>query len=472
MEYSEYLNEKLSKKINTITLLFAIFSLGVCFINFFDADGDVKWLILLPVVHLFGELLLIMIQSRYGNNLVHSLLFAFYTIQYQLYPLFTFSTGSLHLNGYSNSINGKIADAVFLQCIVLVFVTFYCLASKKYVPQLDSLESEDDIFFSKSAKRWIAFLIFASILLIARYPQFLLKFRLIFYSDINSYYSFLDASRTVRSSMPIVIYQFGLWMLQITKLLVTYYVVISLWRMSKGKNQLFYIVLSTMVVGLLCIITTEDKAATVFCSIAVILLMMRLYPRYIKTIIGFSAGALTIFIIGGFIVAPFLNSGSIDGLAYKLNAYFQGTVNVAGGLLMERHEMFRSFTGDIFRSIPMINHFFVDYPMSYIEFNQAIGYDTVYNSQIIPIIVQGNYYFGIFGAVGYPILLISFAKKRFVKMIGASGSFEFFMYAMLFVFSFLGLFLYDLALTFSQIMNYCFPVFCVYLISTRRRKYR
>lgn len=469
MEYSIYLNKKLANRINAILLIISGLVLCICFVNIFEIENQLRWLILLPITHFICVLLLNILQKNINTNLFNSLLFGFYLVQYQLYPLFMFCTGSVDLSRYSGNLYNKIPSAVLLQCVVLMFVWFYSVLSNNKISNFDILEPKDDYFVSKRSKRLIVFLIIASIGLIIVYPQFLLKYRLIFYSDSNSYYSYLDASHSVKGSMPVFVYQFGLWMLQITKVLLVYYIVVFLWRKSRGKNQLIYILISTGVLTLSCIITTEDKAVTVFCALAVLLLMMRLYPAYIKTIIWFSTIFFMLFILGIFIILPMINSGSLDILAYKLNAYFAGTVNVAGGLLMKRNNLLYSFMGDILRSIPMINHFFKNLPMSYLEYNSAIGYDTIYNSQIIPIISQGYYYFGYLGAIVYPILLIRFAKRKFNKMMSSNGSYEFFVYSMLFLFSFLGLYLYDLALTFSQIMNYCLPIYMLYFISRRKR---
>lgn len=465
----DYSFKNIITKISLLMIVVSFIVMCVCACNFTTTQSNLRSMILLPITYFVCMILLAGLQNRVGMNIVHTLIISFYSVQYLFYPLFVFCSGTLNLDKYNGAVVNNISDAVLLQCMVLLFVTFYCLLSKKYTPALDRFAIENDVFLSKKSKRWIMILILASVSLLVLYPQFLLKFRLIFYSDTNSYYEYLNASQTVKGSMPVVVYQFGLWLIKITKLLVVYYLIIYFWKKSKKGNALIYVIFSTMVLVLSCIITTEDKAATVFCAIALALLMIRLYPGYRKIIIRFSGAIIALFILAIFIVLPIINSGSMDSLAYKLNAYFSGTINVAGGLMMKRENMIETFFGDIFRSIPMVNHFFKNWNMSYLTFNDALGYDTVYNSQIIPIICQGFYYFGLVGAISYPILLIMFIKNNFNKMLNSADSYEGFVYTMIFVFSFMGLFLYDAALTFSQLLNYCFPIYLVYFISRRRQ---
>lgn len=463
-----YFKDKAPSIINILLIFVSIISLFLCLLNCDSLPSHSRMIVVLPLIYLICLIILDISRKKKSANLIHSMIMAFYSVQYLFFPLYTCCSGMMNLYGYNIAIEQHITDAVLLQSLVLICITFYFVLSKNEINLDNNFEITKDFTSSKNAKRLIFLLILISTILLVRYPQFILKFRLIFFNNDNSaYYSFLDASRTVRESMPIFVYVFGLWILQITKLLIVYYLIVFIWNLSKGKNEYFYIAISSIVISCSCLITTEDKAATIFSAISIILLMLKLYPKRVKTIISFLGVSLFIFVLIGFFIIPMLGSNSGTIIAYKLNAYFSGTINVAGGFLMEGTDKFYSFFGDIFRSIPMINHFFVNFPMSYIEFNRTLGYDTIYNSQIIPMISQGYYYFNIIGAVMFPISLICFIKRCFNKMMISTTTYEFYNYAMLFVFSFMGLFLYDLALTFSQILNYCMPIYIIYIVSRK-----
>jgi len=403
-------------------------------------------------------------------DIINTLVMAFYSVQFLIFPVYVFYKGGFSLTEYNEKVYYNIVNAVLLQCFVLLIVTIYLSLSKKNIFQGQTVEFNSNIIFLRRTKLLILLLIIISVMIIIKYPQILLKFRFIFYSNSKDYYAFLEASQTVKKSMPIFVYQIGLWIIQITKLIICYFVIMIIWKKLKDHQPIIAILLSVIVIATSCVFTTEDKAATVFSAIACILLLAKLYSKYTKSIVNIAGMSMIIIIFVFFILLPMMRSTTEDVVAYKLNSYFSGTVNVAGGFAMAGGERFESFFGDILRSIPLINHYFVNMPMSYLEFNRALGYDTVYNSQIIPIISQGYYYFGLIGAAVFPVILIRFSKKMFQRLNNCTDSFEFYTFAMLFVFSFLGVYLYDLALTFSQILNYCIPFAIIYLL-TRRKKY-
>ncbi len=463
-----YFKIKIPNIMNILLIVISIIILFICLINCDSLPSHSRAIIILPFVYVICLIILEISRKKGPIDFIQFMIMAFYSVQYLIFPLYTFCSGMIDLSEYNTDINQHITDAVLLQSFVLICITLYLILSKDKV-KVDTISNLSKNFISsKIARRLVLLLILVSACLLVKYPQFLLKFRLIFYNnDSDTYYSFLEASKTVRAGMPDLVYVLGLWILQITKLLIVYYLIIFIWNLSKGKNEYFYIIVSAVIVGCSCLITTEDKAVTIFSAISIILLMLKLYPKRIKFILSILGVSLFCFIFVGFIIIPMLGANSSGTVAYKLNAYFSGTINVAGGFLMEGNNKINTFLGDIFRSIPMVNHFFVDFPMSYIEFNRALGYDAVYNSQIIPMISQGYYYFNIVGAVIFPITLIYFIKRFFNKMIISTSTYEFYNYAMLFVFSFMGLFLYDLALTFAQILNYCMPIYLVYIASKR-----
>ena len=462
--------KKIASFINGSLVIFSLIVFVTCCFFITKTASNLRIMILLPLFYfaclMFSSILYYLRKINIYLVLIHS----FFIVQYLIIPLLIFIDGNYNWTNYNPEIGEHILEATLLQIFVLLFLTFLFALQKNdsYAPRYFSVEYDKEQ--TKHTNRLILILLLASLLLIVVYPQLLSKFRLISFSKIEDYYSYLRSSEAVKNSMPVLVYEFGLLLLKIVKLLLSYFLVVQVKRTVGQKHPFLGIVLSLLIIGLLCLITTEDKAASVFSGIVSLLLLAKMYVKESKRIIKISVILMTSLVAVVF-VAPMIVSPKSMNLSYSLNAYFSGTINVSGGFLMNDDNKMSMLMGDIFRSIPYVNHFFLDLPMSYIEFNRAIGYDTVYNSEIIPIISQGHFYFGIVGAVFLPFLLLFLAKKALKKMLNSSSSFEFYAYSSLFLYLFLGVFLYDFALVISQVINYCLPIMIVYIFTKRRKQY-
>ena len=111
------------------------------------------------------------------------------------------------------------------------------------------------------------------------------------------------------------------------------------------------------------------------------------------------------------------------------------------------------FAGDFLRSLPIVRGFFTSMPMSNELFNTALGYDTIYNSQIIPLEGQGYYYLWHIGTILFTIVHMHILKNYYHKMLYTSSSFTFYIYGTLTLLMAFGLVMYGSFLNFSLILS-------------------
>lgn len=451
-------------------MLIAFFISVACFFLMDKAEDDLKVLVFLPIVYficVFGANLIYSLKkTNYFLTIVHLL----FSIQYVFLPFLILLNGSYDWSIYTNGINEYVSNAVLLQSVVLAAITFIFLFQKEETFSPRQFTRKTEKKYNKKLIKLMIIIVVLSIIFIAIYPQILYKFRLITYSNVEDYYAYLERGESVSESMPKIIYELGYWLLRIAKLLIVYMAIIIIRNKIGIKRQYLGILISLAVIGASCLITTEDKAATIFSAIACMLLVAKLYSRKTATILKIGS-VLAVVLIFAVFLYPIISSNSSSNVSYSINAYFSGTINVAGGFMMKSEDNLLTFLGDVLRSIPYVNHFFKELPMSYIYFNEAVGIDTVYNSEIIPMISQGYYYLGYVGAVLLPVILLTFSKKVFRKMINSKSSFEFYTYSLLLTFVLFGVYLYDFALVFSQVINYCLPILLILCVTRRKFRY-
>ncbi len=454
------------------TVLWMMFSLsiitiGIIIIRFPYIEKDVSGIAFLPLA--YAACFFLMISKR-KHNLIHLLIYVFYSIQFLVIPILLAFAGRYDFSVYNPAIIKRVDMAVLLQCFVLCVLSLYMHYSQWTVSIVG--KSTSVFSYSKKTVLLLLILVFIGIGLIARYPQFIYKFRLVVIGDSQDYFGYLAKSETVKQSMPLLVYHFGLWYIEIMKLLALYLVLIAIRAVCKHL-ELLGVLLSLVVILASCIITTEDKAITIFYAICYCLWLAKAYPSQLRRIAVLGCFGSIILILMVFVILP---SGSSSGgyfvssLLSKCNAYFNGTINVAGSLEMPTDDLARSFVGDIFRSIPMVNSLFKSYPMSYLVFNVTLGVDTEYYSEIIPIIGQGHYYLGFVGAALLPLLQLWVIKLMAKRMERSHSDFSFLCWSVGFLIYLFGLFLYDFFLTSCQFLNYALPALAVSLLISDRRK--
>lgn len=420
---------------------------------------------LLPAV--YGVALFILSQCS-TLNVFKTIAICTYCIKLMVTPWFITTIGERELQvGIHQSVYGHITEAVFLQILEIIAITITLVLlrnnSRRYnTPYL--------VAPPKSTWNLLKILCFIALALVIIYPQFLYKFQPIMVNDSDVMIMQKTLSSSVKDSMNLYVYHLGLWVVTLSKLLLVYVLIYMLYKTSNGVSRIS-LILSMGVVLVSCLFTTSDRAATIYTAIVGLLLTYKLYERYrnfirISSIILSISGIFIIFLYNAILKAD----DSIAEIGYKLNAYFSGTLNVAACFEMDNFNAFYMFIGDILRNIPLIMGFFVRLPMSYLEFNKVLGFDDVYNSQILPVIGQGYFYFGILGSILFPILMIKVAYYFFNHIRYARDSFEYFAYLVAFIYTLLGINLYDMFLTMGLVLQYGFPMLMVCVYSYFRRR--
>lgn len=450
------MSKRIQKKILFILGIISLIVSLIFLAKLNTMKGHYHSMFLLP---LFYGLSLILISISNSLNLFKTLAMGSYSVKLLITPLFLTTIGNREIEtGLSQSVYTHIPDAVLLQVIEIIAVSFFLFV----LP-------ERKVFQSKSftvpphKKTWtiLKLICLLSVALVIVYPQFLYKFQPILFRDQDAYIAQRDLSLTVKESMNVYIYNVGLWLIPLSKLIVVYILIFILCKVSKGGNMLT-LILSLLVVLISCLFTSSDRAATIYTGIAGLFLIHKIYDKYRKLINRYSV----VFAVGGIFYIFLYNSifkadDAVSEVGYKLNAYFAGTLNVAACFEMNDSNLLETFVGDILRNIPFAMGFFVHLPMSYLEFNRALGYDEVYNSQIIPVIGQGFYYLHIIGVILFPILMFKVAYYFYNHIEHARDSFEYFAYMIALIYTFLGVNLYDMFLTMGLVLQYGLPMFVI-----------
>ena len=425
-------------------------------------------MVLLPTVY---GMVLIMLSTCQSLNMFKTLSLCSYSIKLLITPWFITTIGTRELQTGINLIAyNYILEAVLLQVleIIAVFIFIFNLSKPKFVRR-DSRWGSFQIIPHRKTWKILMIICLVGFVLVAIYPQFLYKFYPVF-METEVYYHLRDLSATVKGSMNLYVYHLGLWVVTLTKLLLVYVLIYLFYKWSKGGNKTT-LLLSLIVVFASCLFTTSDRAATVYTAIVGLLLIDKIYPKYR----GFVGRFSTVFAFGGIFFiflygAIFKSEDVVSDVGYKLNAYFSGTLNVAACFAMDDSNLLMTLLGDILRNIPLVVGFFVNLPMSYIEFNRALGYDVDYNSQILPVIGQGYYYMGILGVIIFPIIMFKVAYYLYNHIRFSRDSFEYFAYLVALIYTFLGVNLYDMFLTMGLVLQYGVPMIVISLYSYLYKK--
>ena len=465
--------ESLTKQRNGFLFIFlGIFLLPVTiylFIFTTNLTFNYSLIWILPLFYMLCLLLVFIINPNIKYNKAGLLILFLYAIRMVVFPLF------LNLNnGYSGYWIGSnvflnIDSAVLIQCYEFLIVAVMIGFKKN-----NSSKTINDIIISQDIKKikMIGYIIismsavFGSILLY--YPSLLGIFRPIV-MNTNDFIEWQINHEQIKRHMPLMLYHLSTWAVPLLKIILVYYFIIIIKKIMKKELLAFW--LSVFLISTLVLITTDDKAGGTFAALAMLLLLFKLYPGKRKIGLGFVIIMSIIVFIVTFIMMPFRNSTEnfADFIGYKLNAYFSGSINVAASLTMPRNNLAAYFAGDVLRSIPLAQGFFTNMPMSYLLFNQSLGYDTVYNSQILPCVGQSCFYFGYFGAPVFSVILILFAMRCYFKAKTTSDSFGCFIYYYLTIFLSAGVILYDFFLTLYLIMQYCLPFYVIYKLFLVKR---
>lgn len=444
-------------------LIYCILLFGCCsfFLLFGNLKSSYSSIILLPVTYSIVFVIITSVNTNKRMDLKLLVLFLFFFKTYLL-PLIIFITGDFDLTRFNVIINEKILQGVIIQIIELLSITVAFLLSDSKVSRFDTIidfKHENDKEINKTIWKIFYALVLIVLVFIIIYPSLLLKYRPLFFTNEVQEIAWRKTAHLAASEINPFIYYPINWLITIMRIGISYLIVIKIWRISKGKHSLIFAGLSMCIVLIILIVyVPDDIAASVLATLSILILLTKMYPSirgYIKKISILLAGMLFFYV---FIYMPISTNGDLflglNSLTGKINAYFSGVINVSGSILMESNQKVEYFFGDCLRSLPVLKGFFVNLPRSTELFNSALGYDVIYNSQIIPLEGQAYFYFNYIGVIFIPIIMIKICVFFYDKMSVSTGtysSFCFTFFTLLFCF---GIVMYDPFLCFDLFLNY------------------
>lgn len=444
--------------------------------NIFSCSSKYYVTALLPIVYILG----FFVWGVWSSNnavLLKKLIMLLMAIKMVLIPGLILINHGLVVSGFDSNIYKYIPDAVILQIIeytiVIIYITFLNWTKYSIDNNPIAIEGNDnEMIASRSAWRILGVCIVIIIGTIVVYPSFLNRLRPIFFVNETAEILWKQKADIALNSLPAILYYPLNWLFLESRLALAYMVIVKLYnsrvRLSDGI-KLFLSLVSTIVI--LILIVPDSVATSVYAALTLFLLLYMFYPGKRKSIVFVVTAVCIAVLIGAFVIMP-MTSGrgiSISYIASKLNAYFSGYLNTSAAVAMNNYSSsrFEMLAGDFLRSLPIVRGFFTSMPMSNELFNMALGYDTIYNSQIIPLEGQGYYYLRHVGTILFTILHMHILKNYYYKMLNTRSSFTFFIYGTLTLLMTFGLVMYGLFLNFSLVLSQI-PLLLINYLFVRR----
>ena len=409
---------------------------------------------ILPIIFLLGYFFFLIIKKNRIFD-IHLIIILLFFVKLYILPILVLFNGGFDSQQYNAGLINHIFDAVLLQTIewfvVIIGLSFIKIEKK----EINIFERAVDSSINKKVWKVIFLCLFIIALAIILYPSLLYKFRPIFFLSEEQEILWKQNSTVAASSIHPLIYYPVNWLITVTRISFIYLLIILIWKKCKNKSEIVSIVFSFVVIAIgLVLIVPDDVAASIIAALGLFALMTKLYPKKSKQIVLvvlITAGILFVYMFFGRALTA---QNSFEQLAKRLNAYFSGFINVAASFDMECDNKFSYFFGDFFRSFPIIKGFFVNMPTSTELFNSALGYDTIYNSQIIPMEGQAYFYSNYIGVIVIPILILKICFYFYNKTLRAKGTYDYFInsfYSLILAF---GIVMYDSFLIFYICLSY------------------
>lgn len=438
---------------------------------------DMNKLLYLPLIICYttGVSIYFFTSKKNNASLVINLILMTYGIRMVIYPLMVIIPEYKFPILLSMSIENNVPLAILMQCYEFIIVLFTLILSNKSYKQDYNFDGHNltiDSYSTIKIRRVIIFLSAISLFFIALYPQILTIFEPVYIFSEELRRKIVISANIAANNTPTVLYYLSTWLLRILRILLVYWIVITIKkRLPETKKNGLKLALSIFTTSTLMLVTTNDRAAGIYAGIAMLFMLMKLYPEQRKMITKLLVGTLTVGgsllliifpMVSGQTASMYNSTNFFHFLAQKLNAYFSGTVNIAASLEMPRDTWLDYLIGDLLRTIPMIKGFFTEYDLSNMLFNEVLGYDSVYYSQIIPNIGQGYYYLGFLLAPIFSIVLIRIAIKSERKAKRVNDSLGYYVYTYCSIYFAVSPILYYFQLTLNLVLFNIVPIIILY----------
>ncbi len=405
-----------TKNLNFLVFLAILLSAFiVTIILFFNNDFSNYWMInLLPLSFVSVLLINSNILTKITSNVSVLLIVGCYYMRMVILPIFyvlsDYSSFTLDAN-YILYITKAGLLMIYEFFAIMFFSNIYLKRCEKKETEIKKLNMD-----SVCKKRKILYKIVIILIIVLVgflfYPQFKSYFRLIFNDDLTAINTHNANFKIMKSTIPGVIYRIIVFFINILQVLIPIALIKKIYTLKIGSGKKF--IFSLLIIPIIVSICTPDTATSFIIALTIIIMLIQLYPERKKVLF---IGALSVGIPILF-YALFIKTGvnsATNGVSSVLQAYFSGISNIATSFLMPNIPNIKMLFNDILTSIPFLNYFFQNYTTTAQLFNYSLYGMVGSHSQIIPMISQSLYYFGVVLAPLIPVLSIlsslSFEKK-------------------------------------------------------------
>lgn len=372
-----------------------------------DQDSAFELIAILPII--FS--LTLLINYNWFSKIISKssviLLLSCYYIRMVIIPvIFAYSNySSLVVNeDYLLYVSNAIFLAAYEFFIVISFLNIF-IKNKENINYINKDEialrsmnnnnNDNNKQNKKNTNKFVFYIVALTLIIvliaIMKYPHFKYYFRFIFETDTNKVNMHYINYVHMRDMIPSVVYWLVLFFIDILQVMIPIILINSIknYHISNSKK----VFLSLIVILFSLLICTPETARSVIISLALFLILIKIYPKQKKFLLLIVACLLVPAIFYGL----FLKSGSdysISEISKTLNAYFSGISNISVSFSIQNRPNIRLLFNDFLHSLPFVRAFFKNMTTSGVLFNNAFYSKSGIHNQIMPMISQSLCYFG------------------------------------------------------------------------------
>lgn len=452
-------------KINLINRVYFIIieiltCISIIMILLKDSIEKYENLVLLPISFFILSMIFSKIYKLIGKSITFTILIALMFIKNVVTPTLM----SLGSGFFLSQI--EIVDKMFNAIILEIYeeIVIFCILYFRYKQMKKYIKLSEKIsyFISKEKKKYIRVIgiIIILIIIIALYFYPLLKVYTvtIIYGKVEEIIKYNQLQTIAKATTPIFFYYLYMLCIDIIRWFGPL-ILICYCYTSKYKTYI-KVLISFLVMIPSIILVTDTIAISIFITLSYSMIIVRLYPKYqekiffILSIIILGLGSI-FFILKNFNTLIGIN---FDKIAFIFQAYFSGPENVAIGLKINTYPTLKEIIGDIFKFIPYISYFFKGFPTSNETFNYIYFGNNQVATQIIPMISQGERYFGAILAPLFLLMIINYIILNEIKGLKKGELLEYMVSIIIGVCLAMGSIMYNASLCLMLYLKYIFPI--------------
>ena len=257
----------------------------VSLFNLSNLAMEYKSCIILPLLFIIGYSLFMLYKHNSFMD-IHLIILLLFFIKLYIFPMLVIYNGGFNIQEYNINIIDNINNAILIQSCEWVAVIIGLIFIKTEQKEVREFDKKVDLSVNKRVRQIIilcCIIIFVAIII---YPSLLYKFRPIFFTSEGNEILWKQKSLIAKSTMSSLIYYPTNWLINITRLSLVYFLIVTIWRKRKKSSQLLPIFISFIAITIgLVLIVPDDVSASIISALCLLALMTKLYPEKKKQII-------------------------------------------------------------------------------------------------------------------------------------------------------------------------------------------